>query len=199
MGNFADSSTAGKQWTYRDNSFPYFIQVNVNELGQQWNLDGDGDWSEAANWLGGAPNSMGAVANFTSVITADRTVNVDAPQTIGAINFDNEHRYTLAGPGQLTLDGPAGSLAINVVSGSHDITAPLALANDTTIDVATAASTLSLLNLQPAAVAITKLGAGELAINSLRATSLHVDAGTFDCREAFARNGHCIDVDGKVR
>ena len=52
MGNFADSSTAGKQWTYRDNSFPYFIQVNVNELGQQWNLDGDGDWSEAANWLG---------------------------------------------------------------------------------------------------------------------------------------------------
>jgi hypothetical protein len=178
LGNFADSSSAGKQWTYGDNSFPYFIQVNANELGQQWNLDGDGNWSEPANWLGGAPNAVGAVANFTSVITADRTVTIDAPQTVGQLNFDNEHRYTLAGPGELALDGPAGAVAINVISGSHGITASLALTTDTSIDVAPAVSTLSLLDLQPAAVAIAKSGAGQLAINSLRVTSLHVGAGT---------------------
>ncbi|CAN5477091.1 hypothetical protein BH09PLA1_BH09PLA1_11030 [soil metagenome] len=178
FGNYADSSTGGGEWDYRSNDFPYFLRVNVNESGLEWNLDGNGDWSVPGNWLGGAPNAFGAVANFGSVITDDRTVTVDSNQTVGQINFNNEHRYTTAGPGVLTLDGSPGLVSINVLSGSHDITAPLTLAADTAIDVAAPDSTLTLLNLAPSSVAITKSGAGQLAIHSLQADTLHVDGGT---------------------
>jgi hypothetical protein len=54
----------------------------------------------------------------------------------------------------------------------------LALAADTTIDVAPASSTLTLWNLATATVVVTKTGAGELAVNVLRTTSLSIDAGT---------------------
>jgi hypothetical protein len=145
-----------------------------------WAVNADGNWSVGTNWTPSAPNASGAVANFGSIITAPRTVTVDQPETTGTINFDNANKYTIAGTSisnTLTLDNSTAPVGINVVSGSHDINAPLVLAKDAVITVTPAGSTLSLGSLQASTVGITKSGAGNLAVNNVRAGSLTVSTG----------------------
>src|SRR5205085_10250350 len=125
-----------------------------------------------------APNAAGAVANFGSVIMAPRTVTVDAPETTGQINFNNANKYTIAGSSTLALDNTSGGVAINVTSGSHDITAPLSLAKDATVTVTPAGSTLTLSNLLASSAALTTGGAGTAAANDFRGSSLTVTSGT---------------------
>ena len=142
-----------------------------------WAVDADGNWSLATNWTPSAPNAAGAVANFGAIITAPRTVTVDAAETTGTVNFDNAFKYTIGGTNTLTLDNSTAPVGINVVTGSHDITAPLVLAKDTVVTVTPVGSTLSLGSLQASTVGITKAGAGNLAVNNVRAGSLTVNAG----------------------
>ena len=85
-----------------------------------------------------------AVAVFGSIITAPRTVTVDVPVTVGRIDFDNANAYTIAGSNTVTLDATSGDAQINVTSGSHTISAPLTLADNTVITVAPANSNLSI-------------------------------------------------------
>ena len=92
-----------------------------------WSVDASGNWSQATNWSGGVPNAVGATAVLGSVITAPRTVTVDAPITVGRIDFDNANTYTIAGTNALTLDGTGGAARINVNSGSHTISSPTAI------------------------------------------------------------------------
>ena len=154
---------------YFDN-FKFSIAPNV------WNVDADGTWSNDGNWLPASPTAAGKVASFGPAITAPRTVTLDAPRTVGQLLFNNANAYTIAGSSALTLDG-TGSVAITVSNGSHAVTAPLSLAKDANITVGAAGSTLTLSALQPSAVAITKAGAGVLAVNNVRAGSLTVNAG----------------------
>ncbi|HWP40403.1 MAG TPA: hypothetical protein VNL70_05710, partial [Tepidisphaeraceae bacterium] len=115
----------------------------------QWNVNASGNWSNPANWSGGVPNAPGAVANFGSVISAPRTVTLDAPMTVGVINFDNANSYTISGTSTLTIDAASGNGAINVLSGSHSIAAPIQLADNTTVAVA-AGQTLSVRHMRGA-------------------------------------------------
>src|SRR5205823_5872907 len=78
----------------------------------------------------------------------------------------------------ITIDTLTGSGAVNVISGSHAIAAPLTLAKSTVFTVSPAGSTLSASNLQSSALGITKAGLGRLAVNNVRAGSLTVSAGT---------------------
>jgi hypothetical protein len=94
------------------------------------------------------------------------------------VNFNNTNKYTIAGTSTLTLDNTSNAVGVTVNNGSHDITAPLALAKDTTFTVAPAASTLTVSNLQSSNVSITKAGSGRLAVNNVRAGSLNVSAGS---------------------
>ena len=144
----------------------------------RWGAAGGGTWSVAGNWTGPVPNSVGAVANFTGAIASDAIVIVDAPRTLGTLNFDNAHRYTVAGSATITIDVAAGYGAVNVMSGTHAILAPLALADATTFTVTPATSTLAVSNLQTSSVAITKEGAGTLLFSRIRAGTLNVNAGT---------------------
>src|SRR5205814_1944250 len=62
-----------------------------------WNTTtSPGDWSTSGNWTGGAPSGASAIATFGSKITAPQTVNVDSPQIVSALNFNNANSYTLA-------------------------------------------------------------------------------------------------------
>ncbi|MBC8106481.1 MAG: hypothetical protein H7Z14_07825 [Anaerolineae bacterium] len=178
ISDFADSSTGGVDWIYRGIDFPYFMQVNVGETGLEWNFDGDGDWSLATNWLGGPPNAVGAAANFGSAISDPRTVTVDLPKTVGEINFTNFTKYTLAGPGVITIETATGPGVIKVAQGEHQIDAPLQLAVDTQIRVMPMNFGLTITDLQPATVAINKMGPGKLTVNQVRTTALSIDAGT---------------------
>ena len=144
-----------------------------------WNIDAGGNWSLSANWAGGVPNGTGAQAVLGSVITSPHTVTVDAPITVGRLDFDNANTYTIAGPQVLTLDATSGDAQINVASGSHTITAPVSLADNTVITVSPAASNLSISGaISASGITLTKDGVGTLHVNNLRAAALSLTSGT---------------------
>ncbi|HWB54804.1 MAG TPA: dockerin type I repeat-containing protein, partial [Tepidisphaeraceae bacterium] len=134
---------------------------------------------------GGVPSGIDAAASFLSDITADRTITVNSNETVGAITFDNSHRYTLAGSGRLTLQRTVGSALINDINGSHTISAPLTFASNTSITVNSAVDTLSLTgNITTSGHTLTKSGAGVLTISGSQAHStgsaISVSAGTLN-------------------
>jgi T5SS/PEP-CTERM-associated repeat protein len=144
-----------------------------------WNVDGNGNWTSVSNWTVGDPNHAGATAVFGGKITAPRSVTTDEPITVGRIDFDNANAYTIDGDDTVTLNATSGAAQINVTSGSHTISAPLTLADDTVITVSPAAGNLSITGaLSASAVKLTKVGAGTLTLNNLRAAGLSIDAGT---------------------
>ncbi|MEO6435019.1 MAG: hypothetical protein ABIP55_04565, partial [Tepidisphaeraceae bacterium] len=97
------------------------IKSHLN-LPPTWNLNNNGNWTTNGNWANGtAPNAIGAIADFRTIITTNRIITVNAAITAGTLNFDSANRYTLSGVSALTLDVAAGSAAINVASGSHTI------------------------------------------------------------------------------
>jgi hypothetical protein len=75
------------------------------------------------------------------------------------------------------MDVVAGSATIDVAAGSHTISAPLNLADDTIVTVQPS-STLTISNLQASTRTITKAGAGTLITNGVRAHALVVNGGT---------------------
>jgi hypothetical protein len=143
-----------------------------------WNVDANGNWSLAANWMGGEPNAAGASASFLGAITAARTITVDGPKTVGSLTFNNAASYSLAGPGPLQIDSAAAS-TIEVTSGSHTISVPVMLADDTVVSVSPAAGSLSITGaLSASAVNLTKAGLGTLILSNLRAAGLSINSGT---------------------
>jgi len=171
--------------TYRiDNMWLTSEPVKVNAA---WAGDVDGNFSDATKWAGGLPGGAGHTANFGSTKSAggdpatilSHTITVDAPVTLGVLNFYNSNSQTLAGASAITLTGSAHvAPAINVAAGSHTISAPLTVTADTSIDVSNASSTLTLSNVSSAGVTLTKKGGGKLAVANVRAAGLNIAAGT---------------------
>jgi hypothetical protein len=114
-------------------------------LSPQWGTDSSGDWNASGNWFFGIPNGVGAEADFTSSITAPRTVFTDTAETLGTIQFNNSSSYQLTGQGSLTMQVSTGAASISVASGSQKINLPLFFASNTNINVAGGA-TLTLAN-----------------------------------------------------
>ncbi|MEX2139332.1 MAG: hypothetical protein WD894_08730 [Pirellulales bacterium] len=163
-------------------AFVHFDDVRLNAVATipTWNVDANGNWSQATNWSNGAvPNSADGRAVLGGVITQPRTVNVDVPITVGRIDFDTTSTYTIAGSNALTLDATSGEAQINVARGSHAIGAPLTLADNTVIGVSPAESTLAMSGVVNAAgVNVGKSGPGKLSVNRIQAGALSIDAGT---------------------
>jgi hypothetical protein len=150
-----------------------------------WNVDADGIWS-AGGWTNGVPNAEGAPAVFGGVISTPRTVTVDAPVSVGRIDFVNSITYTIAGTSALTLDGARGEAHINVNDGSHVIGAPISLADNLRITVTPPAGALAITGaLDAHGKKIIKAGAGTLTVNNIRAAGLTVNGGTL----AIAQSG----------
>ena len=90
--------------------------------GGTWIADADGNWSDTNNWSGGVPvDGSGATADFSALdITADRTVTLDSPRTVGTLKFGDlfgvqSWLVNAAGGRVLTLDsGSAVSPAVVV-------------------------------------------------------------------------------------
>ncbi len=55
-------------------------------VGQTWNVDADGDYETAGNWTGGAPGAN-ADLTFGDIITANRTVTLNANATVNSMVF----------------------------------------------------------------------------------------------------------------
>lgn len=136
----------------------------------QWNVDKDGNFSDAANW-DKAPVAGGDVA-FGPVITADRTVTT-AGETVGVIGFNSEAAsYTLDGTG-LTVDQ-----RLSVDAGEHSITAPLTLGGAVDAIVSTGAKlTVGELTGEGS---VNATGGGTLAVTEVPAKPVTLDNATLD-------------------
>ena len=110
-----------------------------------WNVNTDGTWNEANNWDPvTVPDSATASANFMHKITAPRTITLDGDRNVAQLVFENSNSYTIAqgSGGTLSLGDATHNAVLNVNQGSHFITAPLALAGNTIVNIA-AGSTLA--------------------------------------------------------
>jgi hypothetical protein len=149
--------------------FDDFTFTSKNPLGgvPGWGVDRTGDWTVASNWVGPVPNGAGATATFGQNITADTLVYANTDVTAGTINFDNAHRYLLAGLGTLNIEDTDGTANVNVLQGSHKINLPVIVKTNTIADVAAGAS---LLVSDPitinSGVSLSQTGAGTVTFES---------------------------------
>jgi T5SS/PEP-CTERM-associated repeat protein len=140
-----------------------------------WNVDADGDWSAAENWSEGDPNVSGVSASFLGAITAPRTINIDAAKAVASLAFDNEHSYTLAGPGPLQFDN-RGYTSVQADTGEHTISAPLSIAENTTL-TKRGAGTLTISGVQSHGTgAVLVANGGVMNLNSDGGTNLSVQS-----------------------
>jgi hypothetical protein len=112
-------------------------------------------------------------------MTANRTVTLNAAQTVGTIDFDNPvGNYTVSGSGSLTMDVSTGNASINVASGNHTIALPMTLNDGLTINVIPAASTLTLGGqITGGSQPLSKIGQGTADVTNLRAAAVNVNEG----------------------
>ena len=162
-----------------------------------WNNSaGNGLWSNAANWSNGVlPQSDDNVARFSGA-TGGGTVTVNSSATVAEIDLDNSGGggYTIAAlPGQtLTLastNGAAGECLINVLSGSHTVSAPLVLAAPgNLVNVTNPTDCLALSGNLSGLGALTKTGLGvlQLAGSNSYVGATTVSAGTLQLGGAAA-------------
>ncbi len=129
-----------------------------------WNVNADGNWSNAANWQNGVPSGTGAVAQFNDVISQPRTVTLDGNRTIGFAQFNSEHAYTIAGGSTLSFDQHEGNAQIGILAGSHTITANVNLVDTLDINIQDPQSTLSLLGAVSGPGGNVKSSAGNLVL-----------------------------------
>lgn len=89
------------------------LTVAFNPADGTWAADSDGNWSDTTKWASGTiAYGKDKTATFPDIITANRTVTLDQPVTIGNLVFDDwSHCPTLSGS-DLTLDVTSGKPVI---------------------------------------------------------------------------------------
>jgi autotransporter-associated beta strand protein len=121
-------------------------------------------WSQPLNWLGGVPNSTGAVANFWRTNTASRTITLDGSKTVGTLTFTSPQNYTISPgtSGGLLFNQSGGPATLTSNQGNHVLSVPVQLASD--LSAAINAGTFTINGAVSGNADITKSGAGTLAL-----------------------------------
>ncbi len=190
------NSQPGKFYGINNNVGASRIELSIGDaVVTAWATDGSGSWTSPVNWTGGVPNSAGASATFGSVLNAPNapaTVTLDGSKTVGTIIFDNSNTYnvTQGTGGTITVDNGIGTAAISTVTGSHSISAPIALVNPTNL-AAAAGTTLTLLGNISGGQRVTLTGAGTVLLSGSNALggAATINSGTLDVSGAAALNG----------
>lgn len=179
--------------------------LSLPAAASEWKVNGGGNWTTAANWTAGVPDSPGAIADFLGTLTAANapaTVNLVDERTVGTLNIDNLNSYILASPGQLRFSntGP-GNAAANVLNGTHTISANVEVRSTTDVSI-NASAGLNLtagLNILTAK-SVNKIGDGLLDISggiTLNKSSFVATTGTTDA-DAFRSSGNKSEVAGSL-
>ena len=154
------------------------IGAPVNPI---WQVDGSGDWSTPANWLGSVPNAASDKAIFSDSVplTAPLTASLDVPVTLGELSLQSAQAITIGGPSALTLDG-GGAANVSASSGSHVISAAVSLTDP--LDVASiSGAALDISGALSGTTTVTNSGEGQLTLSgdlSGHTGSIVSDAGT---------------------
>jgi autotransporter-associated beta strand protein len=157
----------------------------------QYAADVSGSWGTPGLWTNGIANGPGAVATFPTGVAA-ATVTLDGDRRVGQLTLSGG-AYTIAAGtgGTLTIDDTGDSTgtaapAVNVLAGTHSITAPVSLVDGVTVTVATG-SGLTLRNAVAGSGGLVKAGAGSLVL-----------AGANTYAGATAINGGKVVVTGSL-
>jgi autotransporter-associated beta strand protein len=125
LSTFGLDTVANQLWAVLDHASP-FAAGSIFPAPHEWITGDSGNWSAAASWNSGViPDSARTRVLFGNTATAATTVTVNTNITLREIAFDNsQFSYTLAGDGlhNITL---ADNALINVLAGTHSISAPL--------------------------------------------------------------------------
>lgn len=185
-GMWDTGTLSGNQTIRTHGSLPVIDELAL--VAPTWNVNADGTWSAAGNWINGTPNAS-QVARFGPNITAPRTVSVSGAQTVGSISFLSNQSYLISGNGTLTLNAPgAGPAAIGVLGGSHTIAAPIVLTDDVELIAAWNNSLALTGTFTATGKTIHKYGSGTVQLENLSASRLDVQFGTLKIREKLAAN-----------
>ena len=189
------NAQVGKVYSIADNTGATTLELTINDaVSTTWNLDGSSSWGTAGNWNpAGVPDSIGALVNFSSVITAPVSVTLDGSKTVGAIVFDNANSYTIAPGtgGTLTLNNGLANALVTVNSGSHTIAAPVALAGNANLTAATGSTLTISGSISGAGKTLTANGTGTVVLsgNNSYSGATTIAAGTLDVAGANALAG----------
>jgi hypothetical protein len=184
-GNFVTIPGSGDGWVgpTNFNAIPgdQFATLNITVPTYTWDNNTSGNWTTATNWSSDiVPNGSSARAVLGPAIAASSVVTVDAPITVQRLTINSPNSYTIAGTNTLTINGTTSINSVDVLAGSHSITAPVSLLSDTRVGVATGSSlTVDTFTASSNNRSLFKSGAGTLVVkggNTLQ--SVTVDAGT---------------------
>jgi hypothetical protein len=164
----------------------------------EWTAAYGGSWGVAENWSVFVPDFAGASAQFLGKGLYFRTVTLDGPRTVGSITFDNPNSYLIVPGfrGSITLDNLGSPAVLTVVTGHHEIAAPVLAVGDVNADIVAGAG-LNLskgITLLPGKT-LTKGGAGVLSAAFVRGGALAVEAGMVSINSS-AMGGGTSDLAG---
>ncbi len=168
----------------------FTVHVESGTLNGWSNGTSNGQWNNPSNWTGGVlPQNGDQVARFGGLANGG-TVTIGSTVSVEEIDLDNSGggSYTIAAsPGQTlalsTTNGAAAECLVNVLSGSHTISAPLVLAAaGNFVNVTNPTDSLTVSSIINGGGALTKTGSGLLlleASNSYAGATI-VSAGTIE-------------------
>jgi autotransporter-associated beta strand protein len=98
---------------------------------------GNTNWSDSGNWTNGVPSFAAATAVINAPAASPIAVTLDSPQSVGTLMLGstNGTAVTISGTGgdTLTLNDWGSGAMILALSGTHEIAAPVVLADDLTV------------------------------------------------------------------
>jgi len=126
---FSRADTDIELAAFWDRAFTFDELTNLLPSQTEWVLDNDGGWGFPTNWSSdpALPNGRDEAFRFGSAITAPAEVDINDTRTLGYVEFDSSHAYTLSGSGTLLVSTSAQDGRIDVTSGSHQIDAAVAV------------------------------------------------------------------------
>ncbi len=162
--------------------------INATASGAWINAASGGLWSNGTNWLGGVvANGAGSTADFNTLnLTANNTVRLDSPRTVGNIIFGDTNTASAA---SWTLDGNGDSsngLALAVASGNPTVTVN-ALGTGASVNINTPVVSAS---------GLTKAGPGTLLLSgaNIYNGATNVNAGTLRLGTGGSISTSTVDV-----
>jgi autotransporter-associated beta strand protein len=132
-----------------------------------WAANAGGNWSSSGSWINyGVPSGSGIQIAFDGAISAPRPITLDVSPTAGTLTFDNAaNSYTLAGTGTLTLATTQGDAAVQVLSGTHSISANVVLNSNSDVVVSGTGDLLTLGGEVNGSGGLIKSGIGRLIVS----------------------------------
>jgi len=161
-------------YTYAFNAGGGFLQVTITVPATvvvgTWNVDANGNWSDATKWSSNpkVPHAPGDSSTFGTGL-ALRVVTLDVGETNGAVNFNNNNSFVIADAGKaLSLDNSGSGANVNVSAGTANAIQTAVALNDNVAVTVSAGKSLAIsgaVGNSSAAKTLTVTGSGTLALS----------------------------------